>query len=69
MKTRNYKTSGLQDMYDLFRHAKNGTKYAGSAAAGAYRRGLAGHPDRYIPTSLSQAAWAAGADTRHDTLS
>lgn len=68
MKTRNYKNGGLQAMYDLFRHQHTGNKYAGSAAAGAYQRGLAGHPDRNVPTSLSQAAWAAGADTRHDAI-
>ena len=67
MKTRTYKQHGLQDMYDLFRHSE-AKHLVGSAAQGAYVRGLAGHPDRNVPTSLSQAAWAAGADTRHDQL-
>jgi len=66
MKTRKFKNAGLQAMYDLFRTETPGQMFNGSAAAGAYRAGLNGFRDPGVPTSLQHAAWAAGADTRHD---
>lgn len=65
MKTRKFKHTGLQAMYDLFRYG-NPITYAGSAADGAYRAGLDGYRDLGVPTSLAHAAWAAGADERYD---
>lgn len=68
MKTRKFKNSGLQKMYDLFRQADDETKHVGSAAGQAYRNGLAGFPDRNVATSLGHAAWAAGADDFADRM-
>ena len=66
MKNRKFRNTGLQAMYDHFRSGKD--EYANSAAGCAYRSGVKGHRDPGVPTSLAHAAWAAGADVRHDML-
>jgi hypothetical protein len=67
MKTRKFKNFGLQRMYDLFRtDAEDNAYFRNTAAGNAYRNGYDGHPDRTVPSSLAHAAWAAGADKRHD---
>lgn len=69
MKTRTFKNQGLQRMYDLFRtDAENNGYFRNTAAGNAYRNGYDGHPDRTVAGSLAHAAWAAGADRRHDEL-
>ena len=66
MKTRTFKNHSLQRMYDLFRYDEDNRYFNNTAAGNAYRRGLDGHPDPGVPSSLQHAAWAAGADKRAD---
>jgi len=69
MKTRKFKNIALQAMYNLYRHEKRTVSqnfWSGSASAGAYKAGLAGHRSPGVPTSLAHSAWAAGADERRD---
>ena len=68
MKTRKFKNTGLQAMYNLYRNSRPGPMFNGTAAQGAYKAGLNGFRNPGVPTSLAHAAWAAGADERHDLL-
>jgi len=65
MKTRKFKYTGLQDVYDMYRNGRESLG-AGTALQNAYNAGYAGHRDPGVPTSLAHAAWAAGADNRAD---
>lgn len=69
MKTRTYDDASLQSMYNLFRRDFDGRRSDFGwlmPFSNAYERGLSGLPCRF--NSMLKAAWAAGADTRQDTV-
>lgn len=79
MKTRKFKLPLRQSAYDHFRMTMKeliasgpdhltGKFLGGTALQGAYKRGILGHKNTEVPTSVGQAAHAAGLDNRADLL-